>query len=249
MGGDRLEYNLKTSTRTAGLETIKIRLNSTISTKDAKYVAANIGNFYTNSKLESSEYMRIYLSLIPQEIIYEYDIMKYVETDIYVYVEITGAMYGLFQSGRIANQDLQKHLTKYEYYPTKRTPGLWKYCTRPISFTRVIDVFRIKYTNKDDIDDLFKATKEKYLLKIDWTGAKYVGIDLDWDYKKREVKLATKGNVKQALQQFQHPVPTKHHYGPKTYVTQEYGQKMQYSTEDTSPELTPLQRKHIQKVC
>ena len=106
VGGDRLKYNGKTSTETAGLETIKIHLNSTISTKDAKYAAADIGNFCTNSKLESSEYMRIHLSQIPKEIIDEYEVMQYVESDGYVYVEITGAMYGLAQSGRIANQDL-----------------------------------------------------------------------------------------------------------------------------------------------
>ena len=122
-----LEYNKKTSTETAGLETIKIHLNSTIWTKDAKYAAADIGNFYTNSKLELSEYMRIHLSLIPQEIIDEYDVMKYVEADGYVYIEITDAMYGLPKSRRIANQDLQKHLGKYRYYLTKQTPGLWKH--------------------------------------------------------------------------------------------------------------------------
>ena len=123
---------------------IKIHLNSTISTKDAKYAAADIRNFYTNLKLESSEYMKIHLSLIPQEIIDEYDVMQYVETDGYVYVEITGAMYGLLASGYIANQDLQKHLAKYDYYPTKRTPGLWKHQTQPISFTLIVDDFRIK---------------------------------------------------------------------------------------------------------
>ena len=99
VGGDRLTYDSKTSTETVGLETIKIYLNSTISTKDAKYAAADIGNFYTNSKLKSSEYMRIHLSLIPQEIIDEYNMMQYVEADGYAYVEITGAMYGLAQSG------------------------------------------------------------------------------------------------------------------------------------------------------
>ena len=74
-GGNLLEYNGKTSTETASLETIKIHLNSTISTKNAKYVAADIGKFYTNSKLDSPEYMRIHLSLIPQEIIKEYKAM------------------------------------------------------------------------------------------------------------------------------------------------------------------------------
>ena len=76
MGGDRLEYDGKTSTKTVGLETIKLHLNSTISTKDAKYAAADIGNFYTNLKLESSEYMKIHLILIPHEIIDEYDAMQ-----------------------------------------------------------------------------------------------------------------------------------------------------------------------------
>ena len=79
--------------------------------------------------------MRIHLSLIPTEIVEEYNVMQYVEADGYANVEITGAMYGLAQSGRIANEDLQEHLAQYGYYPTKRTPGLWKHKTRPISFT------------------------------------------------------------------------------------------------------------------
>ena len=113
MGGDRLEFEGKTSTETAGIKTIKINFNSIISTKDTEFAAADIKNFYTNSSLESSEYMRIHLSLIPQVIIEECDVMKYVEVDSYAYIEITGAMYGLSQSGRIANHDQQKHIAKY----------------------------------------------------------------------------------------------------------------------------------------
>ena len=104
--------------------------------------------------------------------------------------------------------------------------GLWKHRTRQISFTLVVDNFGVKYTNKDDIDHLFTANKDKYPLKIDWAGAKYVGIDLEWDYIKREVKLSMKGYVKRALQQFHHPTPTKHHYGPTKYVPPEYGKKI-----------------------
>ena len=126
-------------------------------------------------------------------------------------------MYGLAQSGRIANQDLQKHMEKYDYYPNHRTPGLWKHQTRPISFTLVVDDFGIKYTNKDDIDRLFKAIKDKYLLKIDWVGSKYIGINLEWDYDKQEVTLSIKGYTKRALKQFQHPKPSKHYYGPTKY--------------------------------
>ena len=249
VGGNLLEYEGKTSTESASLETIKIHLNSTISTPDAKYAAADIGNFYTNSKLKTSEYMKIHISMIPQEIINEYDVMKLVAIDGYVYVEITGAMYGLAQSGRIANQDLQKHLAKYGYYPSQRTPGLWKHRTRKINFTLVVDDFGIKYTNKNDIDHLIDAIKEKYPIKIDWEGSKYIGIDLKWDYTKREVTLSMKGYATRALKQFQHPMPTKHHYGPTKYIPPEYGKKIQYETEDTSPSLTDKQKNHIQKVC
>jgi hypothetical protein len=45
-GGDRLDYEGKTSTDTAGLETIKIHINSTISRKEAKYMCIDIGNMY-----------------------------------------------------------------------------------------------------------------------------------------------------------------------------------------------------------
>ena len=124
VGGNLLEYKGKTSTKSASLETIKIHLNSTISTKDAKYAAADIGNFYTNSKLDTPEYMKIHISLIPHEIIDKYNVMIFVDKEGYVHVKITEAMYGLAQSGQIANQDLQEHLAKYNFYPTRRTPGL-----------------------------------------------------------------------------------------------------------------------------
>lgn len=63
VGGNKVSYGGKTSTKTAGLKIIKIHLNSTISTKDAEYTAVvNIRNFNTNLKLDSPEYMQIHLS-------------------------------------------------------------------------------------------------------------------------------------------------------------------------------------------
>ena len=99
-------------------------------------------------------------------------------TDRYINVEITRTMYGRAHNGRIANQGLQKHLAKYGYYPTKRTLGLWKHRAQSISFTLIVDDFGIKYSNKDDINDLFETIKDKYPLKIDLDGSKYIGIYL-----------------------------------------------------------------------
>ena len=172
--------------------------------------------------------------------------MKFVDKDGYVYAEVTGAMYGLAQSGWIANRDLQKHLAKYSYASTKRTLELWKHCTQLISFKLVVDDFGMKYTNKDDIDDLFKAIKHTYPLKINWDGTKYIGIDLKWNYIKREVTLPMKGYVKQSLKKVQHQKPTKHHYGPTKYKPPEYGKKIQYITVDISPELTDKSKNLIQ---
>ena len=71
-----MDYDRNTSTKIAGLGTIKMHLNSTISTEGVKYTVANIGNFYINSKLDSPELMHICLSSIPQEIINEHDTIK-----------------------------------------------------------------------------------------------------------------------------------------------------------------------------
>jgi hypothetical protein len=74
-GGNLLDYEGKTSTDTAGMETIKIHINSTISRakKGARYLCIDIGNMYLNTKLLSPEYMRIHIDLIPEEIREEYN--------------------------------------------------------------------------------------------------------------------------------------------------------------------------------
>ena len=85
-------------------------------------------------------------------------------------------------------------------------------------------------------------------MKINWDGSKYIGIELKWDYVKREVTLLMEGYSTRALKKFQHTPPTKHHCGPTKYLPPEYGQKIQYTTVDMTPTLTDKQKNHIQKV-
>ena len=175
-------YDEETSTEVANLETTKILINSTISTQGVQFACADIGNMYTNTRLDTPEYMRIHISDITEEVQEEYDVAKYVNEDGYVYCEINGALYGLAQAGYIVNKDLIKYLTPYGYYPSKKTPGLWLHDKRPIQFVLVVNDFGAKYTSKDDINHLFKAVESKYPLKIDWTRSKYLGIDIEWHY-------------------------------------------------------------------
>ena len=58
-----------------------------------------------------------------------------------------------------------------------------------------------------------------------------------------------KGHVERALKQFTHLELTNHHYGPTKYKPPEYRQEIQYTTVNTSPELTQTQKNFIQQVC
>ncbi len=51
---------------------------------------------------------------------------------------------------------------KQGYYECKHTPGLWQHLTCPISFTLVVDDFRVKYVGREHVDHLIKCIKEKY---------------------------------------------------------------------------------------
>ena len=50
----------------------------------------------------------------------------------------------------IANQQLQKHLAKFGYAPTARTPGLWIHSSCNIAFSLVVDNFGVKYVGRDN---------------------------------------------------------------------------------------------------
>ena len=49
VGGNQLHYDGKTSTETVSLETIKIFLNSIISTTNSRFACFDIGNMYLNT--------------------------------------------------------------------------------------------------------------------------------------------------------------------------------------------------------
>jgi hypothetical protein len=103
VGGDQIEYPGEKSTRTAGLTTAKILINSVISILGAKFLVIDIQNFYLNAPLGRFEYMVINLSSLPQEKIDKYD-LKELAQDGKVYIKIQKGMYGLPQAGILANK-------------------------------------------------------------------------------------------------------------------------------------------------
>jgi hypothetical protein len=72
--GDRLDYSGEVDTSTADITTLKILINSTLSTKDAEMMMMDIKNYYLGTPLPRYEYMRMLLSRFPEEIVNKYNL-------------------------------------------------------------------------------------------------------------------------------------------------------------------------------
>ena len=90
-----------------------------------------------------------------------------------------------------------------------------------------MDDFGVLYRSKADAKHLEAALTAHYPITTNWTGDRYIGIDLKWNYEKRELITSMKGYVKRALQEFKHPTPTKIHHDPEIFNPPDYGQKQQ----------------------
>ena len=95
---------------TADLMTVKLLLNSVISTPGAKFVTLDIKDFYLNTPMEEPEFLCMKIEYFPQDIIDHYNLKDNVDEKGNVYVRIEKGMYGLPQDGKITNKLLEKRL-------------------------------------------------------------------------------------------------------------------------------------------
>jgi len=115
MGGNLINYPDDCGTPTADLLTVKLMLNSVISTPNAKFMTVNIKDFYLMTPMDRYEYFRRKLELFPEDIIKEYGLRDKVDSDANVFCEVQRGMYGLPQAGIIAQNLLTKRLHKAGY--------------------------------------------------------------------------------------------------------------------------------------
>ena len=109
VGGNLIHFPGDVTTPTADLIRAKIIFNSVLSTKNAKFICADIANFYLKNPMDRYEYTKLTLDIIPEEIIQQYN-FRNLEHKGFVYTEIQKGMYGLPQAGKIANDKLNLHL-------------------------------------------------------------------------------------------------------------------------------------------
>jgi hypothetical protein len=102
VGGDRLDYSGDVVTSTADITTLKILINSTLSTEDAAMMMMDIKNYYLSTPLSRFEYMKMLLSRFPEGTIQKYN-LNALAVDGWVYIKIRKGMYSLKQAGLLAN--------------------------------------------------------------------------------------------------------------------------------------------------
>jgi hypothetical protein len=155
-------------------------------------------------------------------------------------------MYGLPQAGRLANLQLQKFFEPHGYVPCPITPGLWKDLHSNLQFTLVVDDFGVRYTKKSNVDLLLTTLQKEYNCSTDWTGDRYIGLSLDWDYVKRTVTLSMPGYIERALTRFEHPPLSKSEYSPHAWNAPTHGSRQQYVTTITSELLNAKDTRRVQ---
>ena len=165
-----------------------------------------------------------------------------VDQSVVIYYFVKG-MYGLKQTGIIANMELTKQLKIFGYHPVRHTPGLRKHNTRAKNFTIVVDDFAIKYASKQDAEHLLRALWSKYTISTDRDASLYTGITLDWNYTTGHVDLLMPKYVARTLPKFKQALQTFHHnnkpeYSPHKHVEPNYGSKVQFA--ELTDYATPL---------
>ena len=249
MGGNLVNYPNDCGTPTADLLTVKLMLNSIISTPNAKFMTIDLKDFYLLTPMNRYEYFRMKLNLFPHDVIEEYKLNDKVDANGYIFCEVRRGMYGLPQAGIIAQNLLTERLLKAGYTQSKTTPGFWRHTWRPISFTLVVDDFGVKYINKADAEHLLAVLKQDYECDTDWDGTRYLGLTIDWDYKHRKVHLSMPGYIEKALARFNHTQPIKPQYQPHPHTIPSYGATVQYAKHnDQSPAASKDEEKFIRQV-
>jgi hypothetical protein len=146
---------------------------------NSKFATIDLTDFYLGSKLPRPEYVRIKLKDIPLETIAWHSLEQYIEGDSILF-QVDGSMYGHPVAGRISNQDLVKHLVRHSYIQDDMVPCFFTHATNVIQFTLVVDDLGIKHIEGNGgLQHLQKTLELKWKTKLDYSGAKYLGIRID----------------------------------------------------------------------
>ncbi len=199
--------------------------------------------------MEDPEYIHIKITDIPEEFILEYGLAGKDDINGWIYFEICRGCYGLAQAGILANNLLRKRLEEEGYYEAHSTPGLWKHKWHPIQFCLIVDDFGVEYVGIEHFNHLSMLLKKYHQIQTNMAGNKIAGINIQWDFLSRRVRIDMGTYIDTLLLTLNWPKPQKPQLLPFIAMPIAYGQKTQLTPEeDTSATLSPERLLHVQKV-
>ena len=88
VGGNLLDFKGNISTTTESVTKAKCVFSSVVSTPGARCLLADIKTFYLNNILPEPEFVRSPLKIIPQQIIYAYNLTALVDKQVWIHMRI-----------------------------------------------------------------------------------------------------------------------------------------------------------------
>jgi hypothetical protein len=115
IGGNRITHPRDCGTPTVDMVTVKIHLNSIVSTKGARYCTIDLKDFYLNTPMACPEFTCMKLAELPEEFAQIYKLHDLADANGFISIKIQKGMYGLPQAGILAQELLKKCLNKHGY--------------------------------------------------------------------------------------------------------------------------------------
>jgi hypothetical protein len=207
----------------------------------------DLKDFYLMSSLEEPQYMRIKTSQMSEEIRKRYQLDELARNGSVLF-KVTRGLYGLPEAGRLAQKQLREHLAKFGYEAPDSSPCLFSNKDKTLTFSLVVDDFGIKYKRKADVLALQDAlTKGGYKFSQDWSGSKYLGFKIDWDYEKDYVDLSLPGHIKDLAVKLD-LMASQRRDAPGAYAPPSFGSKVQWNSVDESRQLDASELLLVQRI-
>ena len=124
VGGTLLHYPGNCGTSTVDMITVKLYLNSIISTKNACFFTIVLKDFYFNTPMDRPEYMHTKISNLPPDFVKSYKLNDLATNDGTIYVKIQKGMYGLPQAGILVQNLLKTRLNQHGCQQSNVSPSL-----------------------------------------------------------------------------------------------------------------------------
>jgi hypothetical protein len=127
-------------------------------------------------------------------------------------------------------------------------PGLRKHKWRPNQFCLIVDNFGVEYVGIEHFNHLLVVLQRYHQVQTNMTGNKIAGLNVQWDFPRKRVRIDMKIYVNNLLLNLNWPLPKKPQLLPFTATPIACGQKTQFTPDkDTLAPLPPDLIKHVQK--